>query len=515
MEIGRQVIKLNESLFEGVGENTTECEAIIPDYFQEVYKVVRADATPRVRDRRIENGRLIVEGAVEFRILYLPEDGKSLRSFSHIQEFSETFAVGNARAGSHVQVRTKVEYVGCRLINPRKAYLKAVLSVAVKVWAQRELEAVKFSDSEKTHMRKKDALSFRLIGTGEKAFRISEDLDLYKGEAGNGFVIKSEAAVRFEDAKLISNKVIAKGTASLRTLFSTGAGSPVEMAEHSIPFSQIIDLEGVDETCECEMDFEITDVKTLLKDNITGSSCIMQAELGCFAYARAFKNEWVTLVQDAFDTVNEVGLESKTINLERYLEKLEGAETLKDTVPSTEPLESILDITAIPVVSGVAYDGKEVTVSGSVDALILGISASGDIINLEKNMPFSYTASLAAPADHIRCEPEASLESASYIIANENSVDLRIQLNIGALVFASSTEPVVVNITEGAEKQKETSGLPVLTLYYAAKNEHVWDIAKRFNASPMAIRAANKIGDDDSVEEGKMLLLPRKSKARH
>ena len=514
MEIGRQVIRLNESLFEGLGENTTECEAIIPDYFQEVYKVVRAEATPRVRDRRIENDRLVVEGVVEFRILYLPEDGKTLRSFSHAEDFQQVFVVGNMRPGCHVRVRTKVEYVGCRLLNPRKAYLKAVLSIAVKVWAQRELEAVKYSETETTHMQKKDVLVFDLISTAHKSFRISEDLDLYKGETGDGYVIKSEVGILFEDAKLISNKVIAKGAATLRTLFCSGPDNPPEVAEHSIPFSQIIDLEGVDETCDCEISFEVTEVKTLLKDNITGSSCIMQVEVGCSAYARAFKNQWVTLSQDAFDTTCEVTLESKSVTLERYLEKVEGVAMVKDTVPSAEPIESILDVSAFPEISGVAYDGKELTISGTVETLLLGVSAQGDIVNLEKSVPFSHTAALSSPAEHIRCEPDASLSSASYVIAGDNSVDLRIQLDVEALVFASSTEPVLTNITAGEEKQVEKENLPVLTLYYASKGERVWDIAKRFNASPSSIRSANKIADDDTVEEGKMLLLPRKRRVR-
>lgn len=514
MEIERQVIKLSEDIFESVGENTTECEAIIPDYFPEVYKVIRADAVPRLKSKRIENGRLFVDGSVDFCILYLPEDGKTLRSFSYVQPFSEAFSAPNLSADSYIQVRTKLEYIGCKLLNPRKAYLKAVVSIAVKAWASGEFEAVMYNGSEKTHMLKKDAMFFRIVAADEKSFKVSDDLDLYSGEVGSGFIVKNEASARFDDVKIISNKAIAKGTVNLHTLFNTGEGM-LQTAEHSIAFSQVIDLDGMDETCECNIDLRITEIKAMLKDDITGSNCIMQVEVGCLAFAKAFKNEWVSLVKDAFDTEFEVDIESKPVTLERYIEKLKGGETVKDTVSGSDPIESVFDVSGTPGINGVAYNGNEITISGVTDAQLLGKSASGEIINLEKNIPFSYTATLSSPCEHIRCEPDVFLESISFVIANESSVDLNIKVSVEALVFASSAETVVSSIVKGEKKPEETGGLPVMTFYYAEKNESVWDIAKRFNTSPSAIRSSNKINDDDKVEEGKMLLLLRKSKARH
>ena len=94
-------------------------------------------------------------------------------------------------------------------------------------------------------------------------------------------------------------------------------------------------------------------------------------------------------------------LESKSVTLERYLEKVEGAAMVKDTVPSAEPIESILDVSAFPEISGVAYDGKELTISGTVETLLLGVSAQGDIVNPKRACRFPMQPFVARR--HIRC----------------------------------------------------------------------------------------------------------------
>ena len=58
-------------------------------------------------------------------------------------------------------------------------------------------------------------------------------------------------------------------------------------------------------------------------------------------------------------------------------------------------------------------------------------------------------------------------------------------------------------------RAKTTSGLPVVSVYFATAGEPVWDIAKRYNVSPERIRELNGV-DGSAISETKRLLLPRR-----
>ena len=65
------------------GETGAECEILLPDYCPNVLRILQATAHPTVNATHRTGGRLAVEGSVEFRVLYLPEDGSGIRTVSY------------------------------------------------------------------------------------------------------------------------------------------------------------------------------------------------------------------------------------------------------------------------------------------------------------------------------------------------------------------------------------------------------------------------------------------------
>lgn len=54
----------------------------------------------------------------------------------------------------------------------------------------------------------------------------------------------------FREQKIINNKVIAKGELNVRTLYVTD-DDRIDSAAFVFPFSQIVDVDGVDDGCDC------------------------------------------------------------------------------------------------------------------------------------------------------------------------------------------------------------------------------------------------------------------------
>ena len=61
---------LTDILFEDCKENITECEAAIPDYYPEVFRIVRTNSIPLIQKTSLINGKIIADGIIIHSILY-------------------------------------------------------------------------------------------------------------------------------------------------------------------------------------------------------------------------------------------------------------------------------------------------------------------------------------------------------------------------------------------------------------------------------------------------------------
>lgn len=509
MDIPRQIIRVNETMFEGFGEHISENELIIPDYFPEVLKVIKTEAVPRVKSRNVEEDKLIIEGTIEFRIMYVSQDSKTVRCIINNSEFAHKFDIKNLKTISNARTRLKVEFVGCRLLNPRKAMLKAVLGIAVKVWTQKELEAVKYADLPEIQMLNKNISIFDVVATGEKSFKLTEELELGQGKPEAEYILKNDVNLSFKDLKVISNKVIAKGEALVKTMYAPPDNKNVQITEQNIPFSQIIDMEGVDEDCECDVRFDVTDFKAGLKEDMEGQNKIIQVEIGCMGFARAIKNIETSIVTDAYNTKYQMDTDSKTSVFEKYLDKISSSMGCKDSIKIDDGVSSVIDVTATPVISSVGIEDKSLLVSGNIEASVLAVNSDGDPFSCDKSIPFNYSLALKEFSEQMRCEPEISITSVDYIISGENEIDIRVQLNINASLYGNNKETYICSLNVDEQKIKVKDKIPVLTLYFAQKDERIWDIAKKYDASPYAIKHLNGI-ETDALTENKMLIVQRK-----
>lgn len=130
------------------------------------------------------------------------------------------------------------------------------------------------------------------------------------------------------------------------------------------------------------------------------------------------------------------------------------------------------------------------------------------MISVDKSVSFDAEFPVTAGAN-MRYEPEATIQSVTAEPVGENELELKIQLYAEIGVYMSSREEYLSDMHIDESRAKTTSGLPVVSVYFATAGEPVWDIAKRYNVSPARIRELNGV-DGNAITETKRLLLPRR-----
>ena len=95
------------------------------------------------------------------------------------------------------------------------------------------------------------------------------------------------------------------------------------------------------------------------------------------------------------------------------------------------------------------------------------------------------------------------IKSVSYRIADNNNMELRVELLILTKLIKTENIQAVMSVSDCGELENADSC--ALTLYFADEGESVWNIAKRYRTDKMALCIENNLSEKDLTD--KMLLL--------
>ncbi len=156
--------------------------------------------------------------------------------------------------------------------------------------------------------------------SAEKPFTISEVLELGPGKLPAETLIRSEAVANVQDCKMMPGKVILKGEVLLCTLYAndTVAGT-MDRVEHEIPFSQIVDVDGLDEEwfCDCRADVTVCDVH--ITQNPNGENVLLSVSIKLQAQVQCYRTGASEIITDAYLTSCPLKLDTRRVETQQLL----------------------------------------------------------------------------------------------------------------------------------------------------------------------------------------------------
>lgn len=513
LSVKRDAVRINEPVFENTVDHPVECDVLLPDYCPDIARILKTEACAMVNGKSLETDRLTVIGNFCVKIIYVPENSSAIRCFTYETEFTHTFEASGVGHDDMSRIKVKVDYCNCRPIGPRRLQIKSSLSISAKVWSRRDEEFATDCEDDRVELLSRQMKVSTLIGTAEKPFDVEEELEVGYGKSPIATVIKSDASAVVQDYKVISNKIIAKGEFLLHVLYSPDiSDSKLEVLDYTIPISQIIDMEGVNEDSVCSVSFMVVNCKVDVSQDGDGENRILNVNSALNAQASAHRMQDFTAVADAYSPVYEMDIQMKPILLERIVDVIRTNEPVRITVES--PADGISAVTdCVPKVNSISAkaEGKNLIINGEMTVSVMGSDMQGGPLGFEKTVPFTVKEQMSSPCENMRCEPEINIVSSAFSLS-PSGIDIRADCNISVIVFAMSNENLVSEMSLD-ESRPRKSRQKTLTLYFADKGEKLWDIAKRYNTSMDAIRRENNL-ETDSLPERSMLLIPKKHCAR-
>ena len=508
LKLNRETVPAAEVIFDGVQEQPVELDYILPDYCPDIFRLIRCETVPVITDWTVSGDRLTYELRCDIHILYSGEEGSEVQSVEQHRSFTRTVELGRSPVSPQVRLVPKTDHVNFRAVNSRRLDLRGAVSVKISVTGQQEQQVV--SDAEGMNIQlKRRAVEFaagRL--SAEKNVRIEEEMELSAAQPDISGILRCSCTASDCEVKLISGKLLARGEADVELLYR--GGGTVETMSFSLGYSQIIDVEGLDDSFGCTVTAEVVSCDVAPLADKEGNNRMVRCEAELRLCCRAVKTATVMIAEDAFSTVYPCNVEISEVRAEqipavydesfRHSARLAEGESVPQTVFAM--WSGVKNIN-----TRIGSDGRSVVISGMLAYSMAAKDRNGMIVMPDRDEAFEETIAIPDDISGSSVSAEVKVRETTYDISPEGVLTAKADIGVKLSVYSSDSIRAVTDITVDDSARKERDGDYAIKLYFGIENEDVWDIAKRYSTSVDAIMEENDLSGE-RLEKGGMLLIP-------
>ena len=296
--------------------------------------------------------------------------------------------------------------------------------------------------------------------------------------------ITGSAAVR--EVKLLAGKAVVKGEVRAQCAWRAEGESSLQSQAASLPFNQVVDLEGVAEDCRCMCVLE--PVAFALAEGEQEASGQLTASV--MMHLHAWRPCQLQYVADAFSTQFETAVTPQELAAEDLACMLN--ETASSTASGPLP-DADAQLRACFVSYGPAQvtpyrDGWAFTVRAVATAF--AENSLAELESYEKTLELVFPLAVEAPPG-AQFSPECWLSTENIQCScTGGTLEVTVTARAEGAILCRSTHPGIGSIELGEPLTTPDPEI-ALRIYYAQAGEELFGIARRFHVSPAQILTAN------------------------
>lgn len=518
MEINKESINLTERNVKINSNVMVESDIIVPDIKPDIREILLADASCVTQSAEYRNGKLYVSGNVFFKILYRPDasgEGCELKSLDSSFSFSDSVDIPSGD-GLKFFVSASTEHIGFTLVNSRKLSMKVIIALGINGYRQSCFEPVSSITGSKVQCRQKRYNIYMPVADEEADISVSDFLTVPADMPDIDEILKVDAWASSGDCKIMNGKVMVKGTLHVKTLYTADRdGYSTELVSHEIPFTEIVEAEGVDENCAACVTFAVKDVLANARGDMNGDTKIISTEILVSARVKASKSVQETVCDDCYSIHGKINTKTEKVSLSEYVtsENTEFTETQAVEMPKNVKLDNVINVTCKPIVRETYFDDGALHVKGTLVSFLLyrEDKEEGLIKSAVTETDFDWQKSV--PGQGLSAECDLWIEDAAAAKISPDQAEVKATLGLNVKVLRNCDVNIITDCeeveTDGAEDER-----PSLVIYFAEDGDTLWDIAKKYGTTVEKIKSANGIETTGGPESGrftggKKILIPR------
>lgn len=509
LNVIKQEIGVDESLNKSNLEQNIDADITLPDYCPDVLRILKCAVIPKINSVNVSAGRATADGNAQIKIIYVSSNGL-VNCFEQDFPFSKYIELKDDSEENCVKVRAKTDYVNCRAVSSRRLDVHSCVNVSFNCCKLKKNELITGVEEDFLQMKKCDIESVSVQGLTQRNFSMSETAVIGDDKPNIKNIIDSSACTVLSDIKVINNKLLIKGDLIVDIIYcSEGEQSDIESFEHSMPISQIIEINGIKDDNKCSVDLEIISLNTEIKTDSSGENKLVDISALIDARVTATSEENLSVAVDAYSIAGDVKLEHKNMSFYLLEESLDETFLCRSQLDlSSVGAQKILAFWCSDITKACSFNNSEFTVDGTFTAHFIYTDTDNSTGYTERTVDFNFKRELKGDIKSFKANPNVQITGTTATCTSQGETDIKVELKISCDIYScrdiniiSSIEPV-----ESGDEPKRSSSI---VIYFADSGETLWDIARRYKTSVEAIQRENSLNDEEAMEEKRMLLIPR------
>ncbi len=507
LKINREMLTVSESIYDGLQEQSVELDYILPDYYPDIFKMVKCCITPSIVSYGINGDSLSYELLADVKILYCSENSSTLQCINQKMTFNKSLTLSQAVEKPIISLTPKTDHINCRVVNQRRIDMRGAVSVKIKIIGEKNQEVISDIFGMNSQIKKKPVEFAAKKIHAFKSLSVADDFELNASNQSIVSIIRTSAVLEISDKKIIANKLVIKGDAKINVLYSCENG--LETMKFPLPFSQIVDMEGLDESFVCNIKTDVVSCDITTAPDSNGESRIMKCEVRINLICNAVKTLNTELVTDVYSTSYPCEFASYKLKIRQS--PVEICETFQQNITlenDSGSVESVYDVWCTPknINTSINTDEKCLVISGMTDFCVMVKNENGMPSIIEKAEAFEHKIP-------VNCSETSSINiditacDCSYTIVSSDNISIKAELKITGTLSPAAVYDAITEVNFDDTVKKVRDGDYALKLYYGIEGEDIWEIAKRYSTSVRAIMEENEL-DSEQLSNNGMLLIP-------
>ncbi len=481
-------------------------ESIVPDACPDILRIVDAEAMVCLKNKEATEGRAEVSGTVRCAILYVPDGAEGVRRMTVSLPFTAASDGSDITGACRVAAIPRVQFADARSLNPRKVLTRVGLAVELRVFApdclsvcggvacEAEAGIQQLPETQSTYM---------VTAVEEKPFTFSDDLTLSGSKPKAEELLKTRVDLTCTESKIIGNKLIFKGEASLQLLYREPGGG-ICPASFELPFSQIMEVSGVEEEADCALDVLLTGCDCTLDGGEEGHTVAVSLAMTAQAVVR--EERQVTVLSDAYSTLYDLENDRRPYTFYRLTERAERRVTVREVLETVTPAREVCDVYVNVGAVSQNREGAQVSFTAETTVTVVYRAEDDSLCTVTRPLPAACPVEL----------PEGCVCACRCICGGERfatpaggGIEVRYPVDFRYLALMPRQTSGITDLRLDETALRDTAHQPSIVLRMVGEGERLWDIAKAYGTTTDDIVQANALSEE-LLPMGQLLLIPKK-----
>lgn len=499
LKVYKDIVSASEVICDTKAEVPIETELLIPDYLPEVFKIVKCFIKLVVLQKHISQSRFTVEGYMRCLVYYQTQDSQGLCQIEQKIPFKRQTELRDGDYHSFDALVTgETEYLNCRAVSSRRLDIRGAYILSVRVCTELEQEIMTAISENGIEQKLLPLTGIKELSSADKIITAEENIAF---ETAPEVILDTVCCSVVSEVKLIQGKAVVKGILNTEISYRSSGDNAIIKSVKQIPFNEILEIENAGENGQALVFVEPTGCTILA--GADGGECSITVT--ALITVRVFMPCEYFVVADAFSTQYDTDIRFKNI----IINELRDSFNLEISAVATGQLPQenlkIIDVKAEALPIELIDEDGETILRGRAEAHIICQNEQGELESYDKVAEFSLPKKYLENTEKLQATCFAQIKSVSARkVGAQTEVTMIVSVN-GIVTKQNSAQ--VVEFVECLDERESVSSDIALHIYYAQERENIFDIAKRYGASPAAIANSNGV-EQGTLLSKQQLLIP-------